>query len=41
MTWRLGLIAGEPSGDLIAAKVLAGLKQADPLVRPEGIGGPH
>ena len=41
MTWRLGLIAGEPSGDLIAAKVLAGLKQADPFVRPEGIGGPH
>jgi len=41
MTWRLGLIAGEPSGDLIAAQALAGLKQADPLVRPEGIGGPH
>lgn len=41
MTWRLGLIAGEPSGDLIAAQALAGLKKADPLVRPEGIGGPH
>ena len=41
MTWRLGLIAGEPSGDLIAAKTLAGLKLTDPLVRPEGIGGPH
>lgn len=41
MTWRLGLIAGEPSGDLIAAKALAGLKLADPRVRPEGIGGPH
>lgn len=41
MTWRLGLIAGEPSGDLIAARALAGLKQVDPLVRPEGIGGPH
>lgn len=41
MTWRLGLVAGEPSGDLIAARVLAGLKQADPLVRPEGIGGPQ
>jgi lipid-A-disaccharide synthase len=41
MTWRLGLVAGEPSGDLIAAKVLSGLKQADPSVRPEGIGGPH
>lgn len=41
MTWRLGLIAGEPSGDLIAARVLAGLKQSDPGVRPEGIGGPQ
>ncbi|MFY9136163.1 lipid-A-disaccharide synthase, partial [Zwartia sp.] len=41
MTWRLGLIAGEPSGDLIAAKALAGLKLIDPQVRPEGIGGPH
>ncbi|MDO9024359.1 lipid-A-disaccharide synthase [Zwartia sp.] len=41
MTWRLGLVAGEPSGDLIAARVLAGLKQSDPLVRPEGIGGPQ
>lgn len=41
MTWRLGLIAGEPSGDLIAARALAGIKIADPQVRPEGIGGPH
>lgn len=41
MTWRLGLVAGEPSGDLIASKALAGLKLADPQVRPEGIGGPH
>jgi len=41
MTWRLGLVAGEPSGDLIAAKALAGLKRADPQVKPEGIGGPH
>jgi lipid-A-disaccharide synthase len=41
MTWRLGLIAGEPSGDLIAARALAGVKLADPDVRPQGIGGPH
>lgn len=41
MSWRLGLIAGEPSGDLIAARALAGIKKADPQVRPEGIGGPH
>lgn len=41
MTWRLGLVAGEPSGDLIAAKVLAGLKEISPDVITEGIGGPQ
>ena len=41
MTWRLGIVAGEPSGDLIAARVLAGLKQADPSVLTEGVGGPQ
>ena len=41
MTWRLGLVAGEPSGDLIAARVLAGVQQADPEVQASGIGGPQ
>ena len=41
MTWRLGLVAGEPSGDLIAARVLAGVQQAGSAVRAEGIGGPQ
>jgi lipid-A-disaccharide synthase len=41
MTWRLGIVAGEPSGDLIAARVLTGLKHADPSVITEGIGGPQ
>lgn len=41
MTWRLGLVAGEPSGDLIAASVLSGLKQASPDMQSEGIGGPE
>jgi lipid-A-disaccharide synthase len=41
MTWRLGIVAGEPSGDLIAARVLTGLKHADPSVLTEGIGGPQ
>jgi lipid-A-disaccharide synthase len=41
MTWRLGLVAGEPSGDLIAARVLAGVQQADVEARAEGIGGPQ
>lgn len=41
MTWRLGLVAGEPSGDLIASRVLAGLSRRNPAMRPEGIGGPN
>ena len=41
MTWRLGLVAGEPSGDLIAARVLTGLSQRDPGLTAEGIGGPN
>lgn len=41
MTLRLGLVAGEPSGDLIASKVLAGIKQNSPDVVTEGIGGPN
>ena len=34
------LIAGEPSGDLLGAALMAGLKQLDPLVEFAGIGGP-
>jgi len=41
MTLRLGLVAGEPSGDLIAAKVLQGIKQACPDLSAHGIGGPQ
>jgi len=41
MTWRLGLVAGEPSGDLIAARVLAGVQRVDSEARAEGIGGPQ
>lgn len=33
------LIAGEPSGDLIGARLMAALKQAAPAVRFAGIGG--
>ena len=41
MSLRLGLVAGEPSGDLIASRVLAGL-QASPLgCEAQGIGGPQ
>jgi lipid-A-disaccharide synthase len=40
MSLRIGLVAGEPSGDLIAARVLQGLEQQVPDLKAEGIGGP-
>lgn len=41
MTVKLGLVAGEPSGDLIAAEVLQGLLQQRPNLEAGGIGGPR
>lgn len=41
MTVHLGLVAGEPSGDLIAAKVLKGIQQTCPDLAASGIGGPQ
>jgi lipid-A-disaccharide synthase len=41
MTARVGLVAGEPSGDLIAAQVVAGLQQRTSPLILNGIGGPH
>jgi lipid-A-disaccharide synthase len=42
MTRRIGLVAGEPSGDLIAARVLQGLNQLPhESYVAEGIGGPE
>ncbi|MEI6545897.1 MAG: lipid-A-disaccharide synthase, partial [Burkholderiales bacterium] len=41
--FRLGMVAGETSGDLLAAAVLGGLKGelGDPtLMQAKGIGGP-
>lgn len=38
---HVGLVAGEPSGDLLAAQVMQGLSQARPDVRFTGIGGPR
>lgn len=40
MTARLGLVAGEPSGDLIAAQVLASIRTERPDTETSGIGGP-
>ncbi|MBF6616317.1 MAG: lipid-A-disaccharide synthase [Candidimonas sp.] len=40
MTLHVGMVAGEPSGDLLAARVLGGIARHDPQQRSEGIGGP-
>lgn len=40
MKARVGLVAGEPSGDLIASQVVHGLKSALPDIEVAGIGGP-
>lgn len=37
---RLGLVAGEPSGDLIASRLLQGLRHRLPDLSVQGIGGP-
>ena len=38
---KLALVAGEPSGDLLAARLLAGLRPHLPQAYMHGIGGPH
>lgn len=38
---RLGVVAGEASGDLLASFLLRGLKSRWPELRTEGIGGPR
>lgn len=40
MSLRVGMVAGEPSGDLLASRVIQGLHERLPGVRCEGIGGP-
>ena len=40
MTLRVGMVAGEPSGDLLAARVMRGIARQVPDSRCEGIGGP-
>lgn len=37
---KVGMVAGEPSGDLLAARVMRGLAQESTSVQCEGIGGP-
>ena len=38
---RVGIVAGEPSADLLAAGLLTALRRAVPGLHAEGIGGPH
>ncbi len=40
MTLRLGMVAGEPSGDLLAARVMGGINTLYPDSICQGIGGP-
>ncbi|MYZ44842.1 lipid-A-disaccharide synthase [Schauerella aestuarii] len=41
MTSRIAMVAGEPSGDLLAGRIIAGLRHHDATLSYEGIGGPH
>jgi len=41
MTLEIGMVAGEPSGDLLAARVIAGLRGREADVACRGIGGPR
>ena len=38
---RIGVVAGEPSGDVLAAGMIAQIKQQHPDAIIEGIGGDH
>ena len=40
MPLRVGLVAGEPSGDLLASRVISGLREQVSDAHCEGIGGP-
>ncbi len=40
MSLRAAIVAGEPSGDLLAARMIRGLLAHDPQTRTMGIGGP-
>lgn len=40
MTLRVGMVAGEPSGDLLAARVMRGIRRDQPQSLCQGIGGP-
>lgn len=41
MALRIGIVAAEPSGDLLGGGLLAAIRERVPEVQFEGIGGPH
>ncbi|RYF54271.1 MAG: lipid-A-disaccharide synthase, partial [Comamonadaceae bacterium] len=41
MTLHIGMVAGEPSGDLLAGRIISGCRHRDPDFVCSGIGGPH
>lgn len=41
MSTRIGMVAGEPSGDLLAGRIIQGLQQRQDGISCHGIGGPH
>lgn len=40
MNMRVGMVAGEPSGDLLAARIIRGISRHDTQSQCQGIGGP-
>ncbi|MDS1141512.1 lipid-A-disaccharide synthase [Pusillimonas sp. SM2304] len=40
MSLRVGMVAGEPSGDLLAARIIRGISRHDAQSHCQGIGGP-
>lgn len=38
---QIGMVAGEPSGDLLAGRIVQGIHQLDPQVKVSGIAGPQ
>lgn len=40
MSLHVGMVAGEPSGDLIAGRIIPALRQSSPGIEFDGIGGP-
>jgi len=40
MSLRVGMVAGEPSGDLLASRIMRGLRSHDEQTLCQGIGGP-